>query len=99
MPKPKTDVSVGNISLNLSDVGDWIYQNIWLCLLIALILLIFHILRPKGFGSDVLTYMTRKAELDARQLDDARALADMLSTRFGRSDPFLPFDKPRDSSQ
>lgn len=73
-------------------VADWISNNVWIFLLIAFVAFIFHIFRPNGFAIEWIKASTRKRELDAKQLDDARFLANIFSRKYDRPDPLLPFD-------
>lgn len=92
---PSTKVEVGENSFDIAGVGGWINDNIWMVLLFVLIGFIFYIFQPGGFAEKMLEHRAKLKELDAKQLDDTRAIADILQRRFDREDPLLPFDDPQ----
>lgn len=86
-------VKIGHSSIDVVAIGNWAEAHLWMFLLIAAIGFVFFIFQKGGFAEKYLDYRVRKAELDAKKLDDVRRLADILERKFGREDPFLPFDK------
>lgn len=84
------------MNFDLVAIGDWISNNIWLFLLVAAVAFVFHLFRPNGFAIKWLEAKTRQRELDAKQVDDVRAIANIFAMRFDRPDPLLPFDDVND---
>jgi hypothetical protein len=87
-----TSVEVGETSFDVAGIGAWISDNIWLFMLLVFIAFIFHIFSKGGFAEKLLEYRFKGRELDAKQLDDARRLADTFAKKYDRDDPLLPFD-------
>ena len=77
---------------HIGELGNWISDNIFLFLLIAGIAFLFHLFRPHGFAEKFMEYRLKQRELDAKQLDDARAIANILRRKFEIDEPLLPFD-------
>ena len=95
MADSPTRVEVGDTtSFDVAAVGDWISNHVWLFLLVAFVAFIFHLFRKGGFAEKLLEYRVKVKELDAKQLDDARELADIMRRKYDREDPLLPFDDP-----
>ena len=89
-----TKIEVGDASFDVAAVGDWVGQNVWLFLLVAFVAFIFFIFQRGGFAEKYLEYRIKIRELDAKQVDDTRILADILRRNYDREDPYLPFDEP-----
>ena len=98
MSNSPTRVEVGETtSFDVAAVGDWISDHVWLFLLVAFVAFVafvFHLFRRGGFAEKLLEYRVKVKELDAKQLDDARELADIMRRKYDREDPLLPFDDP-----
>lgn len=94
MDDSPTKINVGEGSFDIAGVGQWISDNIWLFLLLVGIGFVFFLFQKGGFAEKLLEYRIKSKELDAKQLDDTRVIADILRRRFDREDPFLPFDDP-----
>lgn len=86
-----TAVEIGDSKFDLAAIGDWIGANIWLCLLVAAIVFIFWIFRKGAFAEKLLDYRIKQRELDAKRIDDAKELANILTRKYDRDDPLLPF--------
>lgn len=85
--------------INIVALGDWIKANIWLFLLFAFIAFIFFLFQKDGFAIKWMELKVRERELDSKQLDDARVLADIFMRRYDRPDPLLPFDSDLSDQQ
>jgi hypothetical protein len=92
----RTKVVIGDSNFDLAGIGGWIEGHVWLFLLTALVAFIFFIFQKGGFAEKLLEYRLKVRELDARQIDAARALADRLKRQYDRDDPLLPFYDPGD---
>lgn len=92
MAGKSTSVEVGETSFDIAGVGAWITDNIWLFMMLVFIGFIFHIFVRGGFAEKFLEYRIKGRELDAKQLDDIRRLADTFARKYDRDDPLLPFD-------
>jgi hypothetical protein len=92
MPDSPTKVSIGDSSFDIAAIGDWVAANVWLFLLVAFVMFVFFIFQKGGFAERFLDYRIRKTELEAKQLDDARVIADIFMRKHDREDPLLPFD-------
>lgn len=84
---------IGDSHFDVAAIGNWLASNIYLFLLVASVAFIFFIFQKGGFAEKFLESRTRARELDAKMLDDARVLADILLRKYDRDDPMLPFDK------
>jgi hypothetical protein len=69
-------------------------QNIWVFLLVASVLFVFHLFRPNGFAAHFLDYQLKRRQLDSKRLDDTRRIADILQRKHDPEEPMLPFDDP-----
>lgn len=96
MSDSSTKVEIGQSSFDLAAIGDWVAGNIWLFLLFAFVGFIFFIFQKGGFAEKLLDYRLRSRELDAKQVDDLRAVADIFRRKYDRADPLLPFDDSND---
>lgn len=94
MADSPTKVEIGDSSFDVAGVGQWVSDNIWLFLLVVGIAFVFYLFQPSGFAEKLLDHRRKIRELDAKHLDDTRAIADILQRRFDREDPLLPFDDP-----
>ena len=94
MAHSPTTVHVGDSSVDVAAVGNWLANHVALFVLVAAILFVFFLFQKGGFAEKYLQYRIRRQELDAKQLDDARVIADIIARRYEREDPLLPFDKP-----
>ena len=92
MTEKSTTVHVGDSSFDIAGVGDWLVHNIGFFVLLAAVAFIFFLFQKGGFAEKLLDYRLRRKELETRQLDDAKVIADMLNRRYERDDPLLPFD-------
>lgn len=92
MEESTTAVSVGDAHFDVAGVGNWVASHVWLFLLIAFVAFIFFLFQKGGFAEKFLAYRTRVRELDAKKLDDVKAITDILRRKYDRADPFLPFD-------
>lgn len=93
MAKAPTAVKIGDNSFDIAAVGDWIADNIWLFLLVAFVVFMFHIFQKGGFAEKYLEYSNRKRELETKQVDDVRKIIDILDKKFEGEEPWLPFDR------
>ena len=87
-----TKVELGDSSFDLAAIGDWVGNNLPIFLVLAFVAFMFFIFQKGGFAEKFLEYRIRGRELDAKQLDDSRAIADILRRKYDRPDPLLPFD-------
>lgn len=86
-----TAVEIGEAKFDIAGVGGWINDHIWLGLLIAAVVFIFWLFQKGGFAEKLLEYRIKARELDAKKLDDARRVADILSRKYEGDEPRLPF--------
>lgn len=94
MGQSSTQVQVGNNSFDIVEVGNWVTNNVWVFLLVAFVVFMFHVFQKGGFAEKLLDYRIRKKELDAKQVEDVRILIDISKRKYDREDPLLPFDDP-----
>jgi len=92
MQQGSTQVTVGDSHFDVAGVGNWISDHVWLFLLVAFVAFMFWIFQKGGFAEKYLEHRTRVRELDAKQLDDLKAVTDIFRRKYDRSDPLLPFD-------
>lgn len=86
-----TKVVIGDSNFDLAGVGGWINDHVYLFLLIAAVAFIFFIFQKGGFAEKLLEYRLKARALDSKRLDDARALADILTRKYEGDEPRLPF--------
>ncbi len=99
MAQSSTTVKVGDSSFDPTAIVGWIENHVWVFLLCAAIAFVFFIFQKGGFAEKYLAYRTRKDELDAKKLDDLRAVTDIFVRKYDRPDPLLPFDDMKDRRQ
>jgi hypothetical protein len=92
MAGSNTEIKAGDYSFDLAAVGNWVTDNLWLCVLLLAIAFVFHLFRVGGFAEKYLEYRTKRRELDIKQLDGLQKMADTLSRKYDGDEPFLPFD-------
>lgn len=92
MNESDTRITVGDGGFDLAGVGNWVIEHLWLFLLIAFVAFVFWLFQKGGFAEKFLDYRVRTKELDAKQLDDIRIMADIFRRTYDRDDPLLPFD-------
>ena len=92
MAEKSTIVEFGESRFDLAGVGHWAGENLEIFLVFSFIAFIFFIFRKGAFAEQFLQYRLRARELDAKQLDDSRAVADILRRHLGPDEPLLPFD-------
>jgi hypothetical protein len=93
MAGKSTSVEVGETSFDIAGVGDWVAANIWVFLLIAFVVFMFHVFQKGGFAEKYLEYRNRKRELEASQSTDLRKIIETLDRKFDSDEPWLPFDR------
>ncbi len=99
MASDATNVEIGESRFDPTAIAGWIEGHIWVFLLIAFVLFVFFIFQKGGFAEKYLDYRLKKEELDAKQLSDAKVVADIFSRKYDRDDPLLPFDDVKGKEQ
>lgn len=99
MGKKSTMIEFEGGQFDLAGIGNWAESHIEIFLVIAFITFIFFIFRKGAFAEKLLEYRLKAKELDAKQLDDARVVADILRRHLGPDDPLLPFDDLDDTQE
>jgi hypothetical protein len=93
MAESSTQVKIGENSFDIAGVGDWVTANIWVFLLIAFVVFMFHIFQRGGFAEKYLEYRNKKRELEANQSSDLRKIIETLDRKFDGDEPWLPFER------
>lgn len=90
MSGSSTKVEAEGYSFDASGLLNLVGDNLWLVLLLLAIAFIFFIFRKGAFAEKLLESRNRKHELDARQVESLRHIADTLSKKYEGDQPFLP---------
>ncbi len=90
-PVSGTAVKVGDSAFDPGALGNWIEAHLWVFLLIAAVGFVFFIFQKGGFAEKFLDYRIKREELDAKQLENAKAITDAFRRKHDRPDPLLPF--------
>jgi hypothetical protein len=94
-----TAVVIGDAHFDMAGIGDWAADNLEIFLIFAFVAFTFWIFRKGAFAEKFLEYRLKSRELDAKQLDDSRAVADILRRHLGPDEPLLPFDDLGDEQE
>ncbi len=78
---PRIPIQVGDTHFDLAAVGDWIAVHWLLTTVIIFVGLLFWVLRPSGFGSEVLRFLTARDELASKRVERSADLARRLESR------------------
>lgn len=87
---PSTVVQAKDVEFDLAGVLGVIEDKLWIILLLLFVAFIFYIFQKGGFAEKYLESRNRARELDARQVENVRYIADKLSRKFDGDEPFLP---------
>ena len=93
MTEPSTKVTIGDSAFDIAGVGNWVTANIWVFLLVAFVVFMFHVFQRGGFAEKYLEYRNRNRELEASQSNDLRKIIETLDRKFDGDEPWLPFER------